>query len=191
MPEFHLTVDGPVGDVGFYQLDAFTQGYIEALFFTDEAPGVTTEEWQATEDHDEGSIPGDCGFSDLAPDTLASIQLDCAKFQADHAALLAEAYARDYDAAQAGRDLWFTRNGHGVGYWDREELKDNGAEYERLTNVMVSASQSRGDNDAWDKACSAREALNESSIGNRLSTAAKSFGSVDSYLGDDDLVYLA
>lgn len=28
-----------------------------------------------------------------------------------------------YDETQAGRDYWFTRNGHGVGFWDREQLR--------------------------------------------------------------------
>jgi hypothetical protein len=27
-----------------------------------------------------------------------------------------------YSEEQAGRDFWFTRQGHGVGFWDREEL---------------------------------------------------------------------
>ena len=27
----------------------------------------------------------------------------------------------DFDREQAGRDLWYTRNGHGVGFWDRDD----------------------------------------------------------------------
>ena len=28
-----------------------------------------------------------------------------------------------YCEEQAGRDFWFTRQGHGAGFWDREELR--------------------------------------------------------------------
>jgi hypothetical protein len=29
-----------------------------------------------------------------------------------------------YDASRLGHDLWLTRNGHGAGFWDRDELDD-------------------------------------------------------------------
>lgn len=32
----------------------------------------------------------------------------------------------EYDETQAGRDLFYTYVGHGVGYWDREQLKRDG-----------------------------------------------------------------
>jgi hypothetical protein len=83
----------------------FVLGFIEAMFFT------TTD----TE------LPGDVGYTDLAPDTLRGIQVYCADWQDDHNALLVEAYAHPsgYEEVQAGRDLWYTMNGHGVGFWDR------------------------------------------------------------------------
>ena len=28
----------------------------------------------------------------------------------------------EYNPAQLGHDLWLTRNGHGVGFWDRPEI---------------------------------------------------------------------
>lgn len=122
-------------------LDAFTQGYIEALFFTCEAPGVDRETFESA-DHQEamaagaadGCLPGDAGFDDLSPGALAAIMRDCAAFKAKAADLLQVAYdcpapdqpgfdelrtCPDYDETQAGRDFWFTRNGHGVGFWDR------------------------------------------------------------------------
>lgn len=163
MPEFHLDTAGKayksvsettMESVTWRDLDAFTQGYIEALFFTESAPGVTTEEWQATEDHDEGSIPGDVGFSDLAPDALASIIEDCAAFQRDNATALSDAFEADSDCddSQAGHDFWLTRCGHGAGFWD-------------------------GD---WPEP-----------MADQLDAAAKAFGNVDSYLGDDGKVYLS
>lgn len=84
--------------------DDFTRGYIECLYFTD-----TGEDDQPASD------------APLSADALASIIEDCEAFKAIAALPLAHAYAHfpEYDAAQAGRDFWFTRNGHGVGFWDR------------------------------------------------------------------------
>lgn len=132
MPEFQM--NGKF-DPAFEALDYFTQGYIEAMFYTEEAPGVTTEEWQATEDHNEGSFPGDVGFADLAPETLARIIADCKRFQEQNAADLTEAYdngrINGYDETRAGHDFWYTRNGHGTGFWD-SDLGDVG---NKLSNI--------------------------------------------------------
>lgn len=122
MPQFEM--NGKY-ESAFKALDYFTQAYIEAMFWTSEAPGVSTEEWQATEDHNEGSIPGDVGFDDLAPGTLEMIKTACAKFQDENRDDLEEAYTKfhsngnAYDEASAGHDFWLTRNHHGVGFWDR------------------------------------------------------------------------
>lgn len=142
MPEFILDTSGTVeldaptsnGEPAAYEwsdLDAFTQGYIEALFFTENAPQVSTEEFRTetyqadmAEGMTDGSIPGDVGFGALAPEALADIIADCAAFEAKAKGLLGQAYEREYDEAQAGRDFWYTRNGHGVGFWDREELEE-------------------------------------------------------------------
>lgn len=121
---FFHPLKGGEAPIGWRDLDAFTQGYIEALFFTENAPGVTTEEWQATEDHAEGSIPEDVAFSDLAPEALEAILRDCASFYAANEATIDDALAANECAdvcegtTQAGRDFWYTRNGHGCGFWD-------------------------------------------------------------------------
>lgn len=122
MPEFRM--NGRCD--AFTALDAFTQGCIECIFFTNTEPGTTRETWNP---ETQSSLPGDVGFQDLAPETLASIIADCERFQKAHAKLLAKAYNRPgYDEERAGRDFWYTRNGHGVGFWDRDELgKDLGA----------------------------------------------------------------
>jgi hypothetical protein len=208
MPEFILDTSGSVRETRdnpprFYpspclwaDLDAFTQGYIEALFFTENEPGTDRltrladlERWrEGVERGEHKDIPGDAGFSDLAPEALARSIDDCAKFQSDAAVLLAAAYGRGYDEAQAGRDFWYTRNGHGVGYWDREALENDSAEYERLKDEMVA----NRDNPArWNAACAQRSALKAESLGERLTTAAKAFGEVDAYLGDDGKVHLS
>lgn len=197
MPEYHLDTDGEVAapasaklwphPLRWNQLSEFAQGYIQAMFWTSEARGVSTEEWQADEDHDEGSIPGDVGFADLAPNALAAILTDCADFERDNAAMLADALERGYGAERAGHDFWLTRNHHGAGFWDREELEPEGEDYERLTAIMVAAGEDRA---AWDKACAERETLKEDSLGQRLTKAAEAFGESDCYLGDDGKVYI-
>lgn len=186
----------------FLDLDEFTQGYIEALFFTETEPGTTRQDRVTTRgtvrqswarDAAEGrhhDMPGDYGPDDLAPCALERIAADCAAFQLTNAALLEEAYQRDYDAAQAGRDYWFTRNGHGVGYWDRDALKasdDDAEEYERLTAEAVAAGR---DNAAWGVAMEKRAAVEVRGIGNRLDVAAGRH-QVDAYIGDDGKVYLS
>lgn len=112
MPEFILNgKDNPE----FESFGAFTRGYIEAMFFTEE------------ERLCEESNGGDSfGFKDLAAETLEKIKADCASFIDANRKTLADAWSRGcgflkggYDEMQAGRDFWFTRNGHGVGFWDR------------------------------------------------------------------------
>lgn len=112
----------------FNKRPAFVRGYVEALFFTEESPGLYTEEFEALiaaeKEIPEGSFPADCTPDDLSAEAWADIERDCAAFQEKAAALLVRAYARGYTEEQAGRDFWFTRNGHGVGFWDREELEE-------------------------------------------------------------------
>lgn len=105
----------------------FVLGFIEAMFFTECSPAYSASEWLSDECKDaqeqgqaDGTLPGDVGYSDLHPDSLRNIRAFCEVFQRDNAASLAQAYDRpDYDETQAGRDLWFTSQGHGVGFWDR------------------------------------------------------------------------
>jgi hypothetical protein len=118
MPEFILDHGSAETAKQFDALDSFTQGYIEALFFTDEEqlceesggemPNVAID----LETMESRFVGGDSpGFGDLAAETLAQIITDCQAFQSRNVQLLTMAYSRDYDAAQAGRDFWYTRNG--------------------------------------------------------------------------------
>lgn len=114
MPEFHLDVGSPEGAMMYRNLDSFTQGYIEAMFFTDAS------------DPDDGELQ-DATFAEFAPGMVTRIQINCEAFQKENADLLAQAYELDgadtrtgqYDAERAGNDYWYTRNGHGTGFWDR------------------------------------------------------------------------
>ena len=131
MPDFLETFEdtGDVAGTIFTDLSPFARGYIQALFFTEESPGFSMVEWWSAETQSEleegtmdGCLPDDAGFSDLNPDTLARIHTDCREFERKASRLLSIAYSRGYEREQAGRDFWFTRNGHGVGFWDRDEL---------------------------------------------------------------------
>lgn len=112
----------------------FVLGFIEAMFFTECSYAYDSSEWftpdckEAQEQGQaDGTLPGDVGYCDLHTDSLARIRAFCAAFQRDNAPLLARAYARPaYDVTQAGRDLWFTSQGRGVGFWDRAVLGADG-----------------------------------------------------------------
>lgn len=115
----------------------FVLGFIEAMFFTECDTLLGADEWDSEVD---SGLPNGVGYTDLHPDSLAAIRADCEAWQTANADLLALAYATGYDEAQAGRDYWFTRNGHGVGFWDRDQLKgesdDDGLTIgERLSNA--------------------------------------------------------
>ena len=109
MPEFIMPLGHEVAERQFTELDAFTRGYIEAMFFTNTGNGDDEELEHVT-------------FSDLAPEALAKIIADCIAFNLQADAWLHKADTMEkpsYDMEQAGRDFWFTRCGHGVGFWDR------------------------------------------------------------------------
>ena len=113
MPEFILDHGTLEATEAFNSLDAFTQGYIEAMFFTSTG-------YEENGDLEHATV------AELASETQDKICAQCAAFQEDNAALLAQAYGRQgkyerepYDARRAGHDYWYTRNGHGTGFWDR------------------------------------------------------------------------
>lgn len=108
MPEFILDHGTPEAAKRYGALDAFTQGYIEAMFFTE-----TT---------DSGDECAGATVADLSEDAWTAIEKDCKAFQELAAASLQLAYdyaPGEYDETRAGHDFWYTRNGHGTGYWDR------------------------------------------------------------------------
>jgi hypothetical protein len=181
MPEFIMNEAGAVTPPGaapltWQALDDFTQGYIEALFFTDSSPAwdksdieENPAQWASdcAEGVSDGELPGDSEFGDISPESLARILGDCAKFQSDNAATLDLAYESDYDETQAGRDFWYTRNGHGVGFWDREQLAPD-RELWNPDGVTL---------EHWTPAMDAKRlTLTAESPGILLSNAAEKFG---------------
>lgn len=131
MPEFILDHGSAQGARTFAGLDAFTQGYVEAMFFTDAS------------DADDGDL-ANATFDELADEALSRIVIDCQRFQSENVQLLTRAYGvqgrherSPYDAQRAGNDYWYTRNGHGTGFWDRGlgELGDQLAAAARYSSV--------------------------------------------------------
>lgn len=64
-----------------------------------------------------GTLHDDDG-GDLAPETLQAMRDDCADFISQAGADLRE--YRERTGCTGGYDFWLTRNGHGVGFWDRD-----------------------------------------------------------------------
>lgn len=101
--------------------DPFLRGYLMAALFTtnpDPQPG------EFTADDAESLLPR------VGEEFLTEAQADCADFQQSNQELLEEAldFGRSdgYTEERAGSDFWYSRNGHGVGFWDRglEEFGD-------------------------------------------------------------------
>lgn len=109
---------------------------------------VTCALWSSNDDSD---TPLDHNYTpeDIAPEAQATMEADCEKFVSENLLRLEE-----WDASQAGHDFWLTRNGHGAGFWDRD--------------------------DSHGRPMACRDALSD---------AARAFGEVDLYVGDDGRIY--
>lgn len=134
MPEFILDMGSPDGARDFNSLPEIARGYIEAAFFC----GVDASDSEPCDSY---------SFADLHPDSLGRIIAECEAFQRKHArgiAALAEHATADgaaYTRERIGHDLWFTRNGHGVGYWSRR-FDSRGAE--RIADRLDRAARAMG-----------------------------------------------
>lgn len=114
---------------------------------------ITTALWSSVGDCD-GTVGNDHDADDLAPETLAAMQSECAAFwnaQSDRILTCGAPQARDFDdtaseseriAAMAGHDFWLTRNGHGAGFWD-------GDWPEPAATILDDASKAAGSRDLY------------------------------------------
>lgn len=130
MPEFILNTEGASNE--YDSLDEFTQGFIEAAFFTSVSSYDSSDFFKRSiqklleSGEIDGTIPQDSSVSNIDFDSFCSIKDFCDQFQSKNQALLDLAYqCEDYDESQAGRDLYFTYSGSGVGYWSREQLSQS------------------------------------------------------------------
>lgn len=84
-------------------LDEFTREFLEAAWFTD-------EDRLKEEAEQNGLDPEEHDF-EWSQEALERAKVDCEKFQAENAEAIET-------GNNAGHDFWYTRNGHGVGFWD-------------------------------------------------------------------------
>ena len=85
-------------------IDTMYKAYLECVYFTD------------TGDTGQPSVN-----AELTPLFKAQAREACQNF-VRAASYYGEKDVYDLDPVQVGHDLWFTRNGHGVGFWDRPEV---------------------------------------------------------------------
>lgn len=107
--------------------DDFVQGYEAAAL------------WSSTDTVFDKETGGEKNIEldeyEAAPETKAVFRENCREFCDFAAPLLAEAIERNgYTAERAGHDFWLTRNHHGAGFWDRNEL-DEGGLGQKLTDA--------------------------------------------------------
>ena len=91
---------------------------------------ITAALWSSNDESDEnGGEPMDSNYDrdDLHPDTLALMTADVSKFLEENKADIGDRYS------DAGHDLWLTRNGHGVGFWETPDWPKEAGE--RLTEA--------------------------------------------------------
>jgi hypothetical protein len=175
MTEFQLNT--PRRSHPFYALDDFAKGYVEAMFFTN---GDTGDERE--------NLLNELGVERLTHAAIEDIAKDCNAFLG--AIMPDGCFVRqwldrvaNYDDEQAGRDFWFTRQGHGAGFWDREELK--GELYAPTADELAHDATLGG----WmleDESAGRFEGYHpKGNIGDFLSEAARGFGEayVEAYRG--------
>jgi hypothetical protein len=63
------------------------------------------------------------GYSDIHPESLALIRAAVLQWYKENRAIVNRAARRPgYDLTRVGHDLLYTSEGHGVGFWCRDEL---------------------------------------------------------------------
>lgn len=98
-------------------LEEFIKAYIEAMIFTESG-------------EDDSPLEGATGDeSEFDPKTLADIKKDCREFVERHSNdIETSCLTKERPYAQAGHDFWMNRNGHGVGFWEKEDWEAEAGE---------------------------------------------------------------
>ena len=95
-------------------MNDFTKGYIEAALWS-------------SYDNDGDALEKRFSIGDIDENSIEQMEKDCEKFQKENAAMLRKAspFYNPTDgsskAACQGHDFWLSRNGHGAGYFDRDD----------------------------------------------------------------------
>ena len=111
--------------------DDFTLAFLEAAL------------WSSIDDAGE-PLDNENSIADIDPSSLARMAEECKRFQASaewQAAVAAEddprtAHRRGYGCTleqSAGADFWFTRCGHGAGFWDGDWQEPHAAALDALS----------------------------------------------------------
>jgi hypothetical protein len=123
VPNAELVLDANVKPA-WPDLPEFERGYFTCIFFMS--------------DNDVGSgeySNAEYRYQELHPANFTDQMEDCRLFQEKAKDLLEQAYEHHgYDADRAGNDFAYTRNGAGVGFWDRKEILGKGLG-RRLTDI--------------------------------------------------------
>ncbi len=97
-----------------YDFDDFVDGYIEVALFSSN-----------DESRDDGGDPLDRNYGpeDIADEAMLAMRGECAWFLGMHGDIIRNADHKPGSGGDtvwnhAGRDFWYTRNGHGCGFWD-------------------------------------------------------------------------
>jgi len=101
---------------------------------------LTAALW-ATCDDEGDPLSNSYGIEDVDERTKNVAVIDCDKFKLQATSLL-----REMRSDQIGHDLFLTRNGHGVGFWDRD-LGEVGDKLTKLAEAMGPAEFYVGDDD--------------------------------------------
>jgi hypothetical protein len=113
-------------------IQTMTDAYIEAIYFTETGDSGQPE-----------------SSAELTPLTRAQSYLDCRNF---YEAVTEELGINPghIDWSQAGHDLWLTRNGHGVGFWDRDDsvYGETPIKGEPLKTIFTAMAKAMGGHDA-------------------------------------------
>ncbi len=99
------------------KIEAMTKAYIEAIFFTETGDNGQPE-----------------GAAELSALDKTKAYIECRNFFWGMEELLLD---DKYDPAQVGHDIWLTRNGHGVGFWDRPKIY--GEQEAKILTAMAKA----------------------------------------------------
>lgn len=84
---------------------SFLRGYHDAAFFS-------------STDHEAGEpLDENFGLSDLTPQTSKEMRQDALHFYHSHADMIPTG-----EEESAGHNFWYSRNGHGTGFFDHEDL---------------------------------------------------------------------
>lgn len=108
------------------------RGYLEAALFTEEE-GLEDEEQSEYGDFDISEYVESISFDNFSTESKEYANWDCDKFLSEFSEDELGEIMEYYDLSELGRDFWYTRNGHGVGFWDRD-IPDNIKEL--LMNVV-------------------------------------------------------